>query len=584
MSDHPFSLDLFDDPSSSEADNRQVAFTDLRAAQLLSLLKSKKLDPVLTATKVGATLVRYTLTLKRSLGKKALRDLEDELALLLICSHVWLYQGEKNTLYVETPRENPNFFSLRGLLEEPSFQKASSPLTFAVGRDFEGHPILADLAKLPHLLIAGRDGSGRSIALHTLLLSLLYKSTPEQLNLLLIDPSAVELPDYNGLSHAIVPVITRPNAALAALHYTERDLETRYGLLEKAGCRNIDDYNKKKTGDLPTLPRLVVVIDCLDHLMMCAQKEFTDSIARIAMKGRAAGIHLVLSTNRPDANVISYYLSANVPSRLVLSTVTSLQSRRALLSAGAEKLCERGDAYFLPPGALAPLRLQCPYVSDREVKRITDALKKSYGDANPYERFVSTAIREEVEQKNGKKPKKKAAPPPEREEPPVEPLYDPLYEQARHVVLTQGVCNVSGLQRTLQIGYGRAAKLVDMLTEQGVLSPPDGTNHKRKILIQPDQDETERLPDVDFPILTPLFQGFDKPVDPLLLRSVDVLLSYGCATTAVLQKELSIGYGRAVDLLEQLEQAGVLALYAQEGNHALLITKQEWERQKKLFY
>ena len=149
MSDHPFSLDLFDDPSSSEADNRQVAFTDLRAAQLLSLLKSKKLDPVLTATKVGATLVRYTLTLKRSLGKKALRDLEDELALLLLCGNVWLYQGEKNTLYVETPRENPNFFSLRGLLEEPSFQKASSPLTFAVGRDFEGHPILGPCKASP---------------------------------------------------------------------------------------------------------------------------------------------------------------------------------------------------------------------------------------------------------------------------------------------------------------------------------------------------------------------------------------------------------------------------------------------------
>lgn len=380
------------------------------------------------------------------------------------------------------PNKETKSVYLRTVLESDAFRKHPSKLAFALGEDITGNPIVADIAKMPHLLIAGATGSGKSVCINTLITSILYKADPKEVKLLLVDPKVVELSVYNGIPHLLIPVVTDPKKASAALNWAVREMLERYNDFAACGVRDIKGFNamKEEKGEpAAKMPQIVIIIDELADLMMAAPGEVEDSICRLAQMARAAGMHLIIATQRPSVDVITGVIKANIPSRLAFAVSSGIDSRTILDMVGAEKLLGKGDMLFYPSGQSKPSRIQGAFVTDKEVEQIVDFLRKSSRPGYTQEMVDQiTAVA-------------KTAGGPSEE-------IDEFFEQAVDLILEKEKASVSMLQRQFRIGYNRAARLMDELERRGMVGPEEGSK-PRKVLITRAQWEEMQSPTEENP-------------------------------------------------------------------------------------
>lgn len=427
----------------------------------------------------GPAVTRYEI--QPDIGVKVSRivGLTDDIALALAARDIRMEAPipGKSAIGIEIPNDEISIVTLREVMESPAFHDSSSPLTIALGRDIGGQAIVANLARMPHLLVAGATGSGKSVCINGIITSILYKAKPSEVKLLLVDPKMVELSVYNGIPHLLSPVVTDPRRASLALKKIVAEMEKRYELFSKAGIRNIESYNawakeQTSTGDdsVSELPYIVVIVDELADLMMVAASDVEESITRIAQKARAAGIHLILATQRPSVDVITGVIKANIPTRIAFGVSSQVDSRTILDSAGAEKLLGRGDMLFLPVGAAKPLRVQGAFMSDQEVEAVCDFVRKQ--EEAEYRTDLVPEIDDSLEA---------AA---EHE--------DELYDQAVQIVIDAKQASVSLLQRRLRIGYTRAARLIDAMEATGVVGPYEGSK-PREVLMTMEQYQQRRI-------------------------------------------------------------------------------------------
>ncbi|MDH7578441.1 MAG: DNA translocase FtsK [Bacillota bacterium] len=417
----------------------------------------------------GPAITRYEIQPAPGIKVSKIVRLTDDIALSLAAPDVRIEAPipGKAALGIEVPNKEVAPVYLREILETNEFQEAASKLTVALGKDIAGNPIIADLIKMPHLLLAGATGSGKSICLNAIICSILFKAHPNEVKFLLIDPKMVELITYNGIPHLLSPVVTEPKKAASALKWIVREMESRYELFASLGVRDINRYNlqfcnQNQRGYLP-LPYITVVIDELADLMMIAPVEVEDAICRLAQMARAAGIHLVVATQRPSVDVITGVIKANIPSRIAFAVSSQTDSRTILDLNGAEKLLGKGDMLFLPVGAIKPIRIQGALVTDSEVEEIVTYISKQ---GQP---FYSADF-----------PESEESPSPEGD------FGDPLFLEAAKLVIEIGHASVSLLQRRFRIGYARAARIIDILEQKGIVGPFEGAK-PRSILITPEQ-------------------------------------------------------------------------------------------------
>ncbi len=423
------------------------------ALKLVNTLKSFGVSATVSEVHRGPAVTRYEI--QPAIGVKVSRivSLTDDLALALAAKDIRIEAPipGKSAIGIEVPNTEVAVVTLREVLESARYQDASAKLTVALGRDISGEPIVADLAKMPHLLVAGATGSGKSVCINALIMSILFKAKPHEVKLMMIDPKMVELNVYNGIPHLLAPVVTDPRRASVALKKVVAEMERRYNLFAQYGSRNIEMYNQLKQKAAP-LPYIVVIVDELADLMMVAPGEVEDAICRLAQMARAAGIHLIIATQRPSVDVITGVIKANIPSRIAFGVSSMADSRTILDMGGAEKLLGRGDMLFLPMGASKPIRVQGAFVSDKEVEEVVRFVKKQQ-EAKYSEEMIPEEAAEESQ--------------------PV--IDDDLYDQAVQIVAEAQTASASLLQRRLRIGYTRAARLIDMMEAQGVVGPYEGS-------------------------------------------------------------------------------------------------------------
>jgi len=426
----------------------------------------------------GPSVTRYEAELESGVKLSRLTNLSDDIALSLGKTGVRIspMPDKISTVGIEVPNKSVSTVFLRELIEAPAFADASSKLTFAIGKNISGDCIVGNISKLTHVLVAGTTGSGKSVCLNSLILSILYKATPEEVKFIMIDPKMVEFNIFNGIPHLLVPVVTDAKKASGALQWAVVEMEKRYSMFMEYNVRDLEGYNaamRKK--DEPIVPQIVVIIDELADLMMTCGKEVEESIVRVAQKGRAAGVHLVIATQSPRADVITGLMKANLPSRIALKVSSSLESRIILdAGGGAEKLIGNGDMLFAPNGTSKPIRVQGTWVTDAEREEVVNFIKNS-GEAQYSEEIMTEIERAaEAKDKNGKP------------EPTEVSDYDELLPQAAETVFEMQQASTSLLQRRLKLGYARAARIIDQLEEVGVLGPFNGAK-PREILITRDQ-------------------------------------------------------------------------------------------------
>ncbi|MGI5935383.1 MAG: DNA translocase FtsK [Oscillospiraceae bacterium] len=452
----------------------------LNKERLETTLKSFGVSASIVGVIRGPTVTRYDLELDAGVKLNKLTNLSGDLALSLGVSGVRIapIPDKISTVGVEVPNKIVSTVYLYDIINSPEFKNSQSKLTFALGKDISGKNIVGNIAKLPHLLIAGTTGSGKSVCMNSLILSLLYKSTPDEVRLIMIDPKMVELGIYNGIPHLYIPVVTDPKKAAGALQWSVVEMLKRYRLFSEMGVRDIFGYNahQRSIGEKP-LPQVVIVIDELADLMLAAYKEVEESICRVAQMGRASGMHLVIATQRPSADVITGLMKANIPSRIAFAVSSALESRIILDTQGAEKLVGSGDMLYFPLGAGKPIRVQGAFVSDEERERVINFIKTS-ADAQYNEEIMShieKSVEENAGDGNGKSGPSNG-----------KSAYDELLPQAVEVIFETKQASVSMLQRRLKLGYSRAARLIDQLEEIGVVGPFEGSK-PRQILITYEQ-------------------------------------------------------------------------------------------------
>lgn len=432
----------------------------------------------------GPSVTMYELELAQGVRLNRLTGLADDIALSLGASGVRIsaIPDKISVVGIEVPNKLVSTVSLREVVDSQTFKSADSRLSFAVGKDISGNCIVGDISKLPHMLIAGTTGSGKSVCMNSLIISLLYKSKPEEVRLIMVDPKMVELGIYNNIPHLLIPVVTDPKKAAGALQWTVTEMLRRYRIMSEAGVRDLDSYNKqtKSMEDVKPMEQIVVVIDELADLMLVAAKEVEESICRIAQMGRASGIHLVIATQRPSADVITGLMKANIPSRIAFAVSSAMESRIILDTMGAEKLVGKGDMLFAPLGKGKPKRVQGCFVSDDEVQRVTDFVK-SHGSAN-YSDEVQAQIDLKAEQQGNKNHSGASEPASAANE----SDGDELLPAAVEVILETKQASVSMLQRRLKLGYARAARIVDEMEERGIVGPFEGSK-PRQLLITKEQ-------------------------------------------------------------------------------------------------
>ena len=435
----------------------------------------------------GPSVTRYEVELEKGVKLSKLTNCADDIALSLGASGVRIaaVPGKISVVGIEVPNRAVTMVSLREVIDSNEFNSSKGKSTFAVGKDIGGNCIIGNIAKMPHMLIAGTTGSGKSVCMNSIIISLLYKAGPEDVKLIMVDPKMVELANYNGIPHLMIPVVTDPKKAAGALQWAVTEMMRRYKTMSDAGVRDLESYNAIVEGEGgQKVPQLVVIIDELADLMMVAAKEVEDSICRIAQMGRASGVHLVIATQRPSADVITGLMKANIPSRIAFSVASAMESRIILDTQGAEKLVGKGDMLFAPIGAGKPHRVQGCFVTDGEVLAVTSYVKEHF--VADYDQTVLADIEKKAQQTG----KKSAAPTAFEPEPNMDELEgDELLPQAVDVVLETGQASVSMLQRRLKLGYARAARIVDEMEEKGIVGPFQGSK-PRNILVTKEQWES----------------------------------------------------------------------------------------------
>ena len=460
-------------------DNYIEAGAELRstALRLADTLRSFGVDAVPGDVIRGPAITQYEFTLAQGVKLSKVTNLADDIALALGAVGVRIapIPDKSSVVGIEVPNRTVSPVLIRDVIESRTFTSHKSQVSFAVGRDINNRDIVGDIAKLPHLLIAGTTGSGKSVCTNSLIISLLYKSSPEDVRFIMVDPKMVELAPYNGIPHLLIPVVTDPKKAAGALQWAVFEMMKRYKTFSELGVKKLEEYNAiaARREDIQHMASVVVVIDELADLMTVAAKEVEESICRVAQMGRAAGMHLVIATQRPSSDVITGLMKANIPSRIAFAVKDSVNSRIILDDTGAEKLVGRGDMLYAPIGSNKPIRVQGCYITPEEIERVVDYVK-STGEVQ-YSDEVMQKIEESVQEKE----RKGASGAPDM---PEEDDSDELLPAAVEVILETGQASVSMLQRRLKLGYSRAARLVDQMEERGYVGPFEGSK-PRQLLI-----------------------------------------------------------------------------------------------------
>lgn len=449
------------------------------AMKLQSTLESFGVNVTITDISCGPTVTRYEMFPEQGTKVSKILSLTDDIKLNLAASDIRIEAPipGKAAIGIEVPNKHNMTVHFRELIDNRVFRNFKSKLAFAVGKDIGGKIVVTDLDKMPHLLIAGATGSGKSVCINTLIMSILYKAKPSEVKLIMIDPKMVELSTYNGIPHLLIPVVTDPKKASGALNWAVAEMTDRYKKLKECGVRNIEGYNKKvdeliASGEvneekMSRMPQIVIIIDELADLMMVSPGEVEDAIVRLSQLARAAGIHLVIATQRPSVNVITGLIKANVPSRIAFSVSSGVDSRTIIDMNGAEKLLGKGDMLFYPSGYQKPIRVQGAFISDTEVNKVVEFLKENE-DVAVYDTAVSEKIESKI--KKGSLSREK----------------DEYFEAAARFIMEKDKATIGMLQRMFKIGFNRAARIIDQLADAGIVGPEEGTK-PRKILMTPEQ-------------------------------------------------------------------------------------------------
>ena len=453
-----------------------------KAGILVDTLKSFGVTVRITGIFRGPSVTRYEIQPAAGIKVSKITGLADDIALSLAAQGVRIEAPipGKPAIGIEVPNSHKDTVSLREILESDSFRSSKSKLAFAVGRDIAGNAVIGDIARLPHMIIAGATGSGKSVCTNSIIMSILYHATPEEVKLILIDPKIVEFTVYEGIPHLLIPVVTDPKKAAGALNWAVQEMQRRYNLFAENSVRDLGDYNAaaaQPNSPLEPMPQIVVIIDELADLMMTTSKEVEDAICRLAQKARAAGMHLIIATQRPTTDIITGLIKANIPSRIALSVMSQVDSRTILDTGGAEKLLGHGDMLYLPNGKIKPVRVQGCFTSTKEIEKVVDFIKSQTQSE------YSNEIMEQVEQNipvtkaEGKaKEQRKGSGEPE-------PGSDEdIFERAIEVVVEAGQASTSSLQRRLKLGYARAARIMDELEEKGIIGPYEGAKPRRVLM------------------------------------------------------------------------------------------------------
>ncbi len=444
------------------------------ATKLISTLKSFNVEAKLLNVSKGPTVTRYELKPGEGVKVSKIVGLSDDLSLRLATTGVRIEAiPNKEAIGIEIPNKTVSAVSIREVLDSSEFKEFPSKLAFALGKDIAGKNAVVDLGKMPHLLIAGTTGSGKSVCINTLITSIIYKADPNEVKLLMIDPKVVELNVYNGIPHLMIPVVTDPRRASGALYWAVQEMTRRYAMFAESNVRDIKGYNEMivENGGENTMPYIVIIIDELADLMMVAPGEVEDSICRLAQMARAAGMHLVVATQRPSVDVITGLIKANIPSRIAFAVSSQIDSRTILDAAGADKLLGRGDMLFSPVGSAKPTRLQGAFISDKERQRLVDFIKS--GHTVRYDEDVLEKI------ENGKTVNISG-----NDDDPGDS--DELLPRAIEIAVDTGKISASYLQRRLKIGFSRAARIVDQMEERGWIGPQDGSKPREVLLSKED--------------------------------------------------------------------------------------------------
>lgn len=449
------------------------------AQRLIETLRSFNVNATITDISRGPTVTRYELKPAAGVRISKITNLADDIALNLAATHVRIEAPipGKAAVGIEVPNTVKNTVSMRELIDTPEFYEQRSLLSAGIGKDIAGNCVYCDIAKMPHLLVAGTTGSGKSVCMNSIITSILYRAKPDEVKFLMIDPKQVEFSKYANIPHLLVPVVTDPRKAAGALGWAVSEMLQRYQKLSQVGVRDIEGYNKyvQKHEDMESMPKICIFIDEFADLMMAAPKEVEDSVCRLAQMARAVGMHLVIATQRPSVDVITGLIKANISSRIALTVSSQIDSRTILDAAGAEKLLGHGDMLYNPIGASKPLRVQGCFISDEEVEALCDFVK------NQGESQYDEEIAKEIEAKAVQDKKSS----PFEDDGDAEQL-DVLFDKAVDIVLETGTASTSFLQRKLSVGYARGAKIIDQLEEKGIIGPANGSKG-REILINRQQ-------------------------------------------------------------------------------------------------
>ncbi|MDE5967179.1 MAG: DNA translocase FtsK, partial [Lachnospiraceae bacterium] len=459
------------------------------AMKLQQTLKNFGVNVTITNYSCGPAVTRYEMQPEQGVKVSKIVGLADDIKLNLAAADIRIEAPipGKAAVGIEVPNKENTVVNFRDLVESPQFEKSKTNLTFAVGKDIGGQAVVTDIAKMPHLLIAGATGAGKSVCINTLIMSVLYKAHPDDVKLIMIDPKMVELSVYNGIPHLLVPVVTDPKKAAGALNWAVIEMTNRYQTFAEYNVRNLAGYNEKikqiiATGEVDPekmpqkMPQIVVIVDELADLMMVAHGEVEDAIVRLSQLARAAGIHLVIATQRPSVDVITGLIKANVPSRIAFSVSSGVDSRTILDMVGAEKLLGKGDMLFYPTGYPKPVRVQGAFVSDEEVSAVTDFLKEQKQESGYDDKVVSQMDSAGLSVAAGKGG---TSPANER---------DDYFIEAGKFIIEKDKASIGLLQRVYKIGFNRAARLMDQLCEAGVVGPEEGTK-PRKVLMSLEEFE-----------------------------------------------------------------------------------------------
>ena len=601
-----------DDGSSIDAEITETA------EKLIETLVQFNVSASIKSVDRGPRITRYELALGKGVRVSHFTSLADDIALCLGSENIRIIAPipGKTMVGVEVPNKNPSTVFLGDLIASDEFKNEPSKTFACIGKNVSGDPVFADVAKLPHVLVAGATGMGKSVCINSIVASILYKATPDEVKLIMIDPKEVEFTMYNGIPHLLVPVITGVNMAVGALSWAVDEMNRRYDLLASANARRLDSYNDLVRED-PSLgkplPKIIIVIDELNDLMMQARRPIESLILAITQKARAAGIHMIIGTQRPSVDVITGVVKANIPSRISCKVSSSTDSRNILDRTGAEKLLNKGDMLVEIVGQQEPIRVQGAFVSDGEIQKITDYLKslerntENDGIIGKMQRAgAKYSVSTEVDDDD------------EDDEDLSAYLKDKQFIDAVDVAIKSGKISTSFIQRKISVGYGKAAKFIDVMEDLGIISAPCGLKPRDVLFTEDEWEEmidrstiktdddvlsTEEIADIvkkfnfvvasddeisqsdenalSFELIDDDSDGEEEIKgylsDKLFLEAVDLAIKQGKISTSLIQRKISIGYGKAAKFIDIMEELGLVSEPCGQKPRDVLVTKNEWE-------